>query len=147
MDDNLTPLVPLEMYDTHAVHIGTNQKSADMKQFLDEVRQDNSGIHIIDVRQTDSRIRAVAKFLSNYDAERILVVSARQYGQRPARKFAQTIGAMRIVGRFIPGNSNKLSSTNIYRTRSNCCYRSSSRPTSIVRGSKFWTSCCRYMRC
>ena len=56
MDENQTPLVPLEMYDTHAVHIGTNQKSADMKQFLDEVRQDNSGIHIIDVRQTDSRI-------------------------------------------------------------------------------------------
>ena len=103
MDESQAPLVPLEMYDAHAVHIGTNQKSADMKQFLDEVRQDNSDIHIIDVRQTDARIRAVAKFLSNFDADRILVVSARQYGQRPARKFAQTIGAMRIVGRFIPG--------------------------------------------
>ena len=30
-------------------------------------------------------------------------MSARQYGQRPARKFADNIGAMRIVGRFIPG--------------------------------------------
>ena len=33
MDESQTPLVPLEMYDAHAVHIGTNQKSADMKQF------------------------------------------------------------------------------------------------------------------
>ena len=60
MDESLAPLVPREMYDLHAVHIGTNQKSADMKQFLDPVRQANSGLHIIDVRQTDARIRAVA---------------------------------------------------------------------------------------
>ena len=32
-----------------------------------------------------------------------MVVSARQYGQRPARRFAQAIGARHIVGRFIPG--------------------------------------------
>ena len=103
MDDSLSPLVPLDMYELHAVHIGTNQKSADMKRFLDSFRQDSSGLHHIDIRQTDERIRTVAKFLSNYDPSRILVVSARQYGQRPARKFAEAIGAKRIVGRFIPG--------------------------------------------
>ena len=48
-------------------------------------------------------MRVVAEFLNRYDPSRILVVSARQYGQRPARKFAQSIGAMHIVGRFIPG--------------------------------------------
>ncbi|MEC9264172.1 MAG: 30S ribosomal protein S2 [Candidatus Thermoplasmatota archaeon] len=96
-------MVPLDVYEQHAVHIGTNQKSADMKQFLDTIRQDGGGLHLIDVHQTDARIRMVAKFLSRYESERILVVSARQYGQRPARKFAESIGAMRIVGRFIPG--------------------------------------------
>ena len=45
----------------------------------------------------------MASFLNIYDPSRVLVVSARQYGQRPARKFAQAIGAKRIVGRFIPG--------------------------------------------
>ena len=74
-----------------------------MKQFLDTLQQDSSGLHLIDVHQTDARIRIVAKFLSNYEAQRVLVVSARQYGQRPARKFAQLIGAKQIVGRFIPG--------------------------------------------
>tara|TARA_B100000959_G_scaffold285163_1_gene359046 strand:+ start:6436 stop:7053 length:618 start_codon:yes stop_codon:yes gene_type:complete len=103
MAESMSPLVPLDVYERHAVHIGTNQKSADMKQFLDTMLQDSSGLHLIDVHQTDSRIRVVAKFLSNYESQRVLVVSARQYGQRPARKFAQAIGAKHIVGRFIPG--------------------------------------------
>ncbi len=33
-----------------------------------------------------------------------MVVSARQYGQRPARLFAEAIGANSAVGRFIPGS-------------------------------------------
>ena len=103
MVESMSPLVPLDVYERHAVHIGTNQKSADMKQFLDTLQQDSSGLHLIDVHQTDASIRVVAKFLSNYETQRILVVSARQYGQRPARKFAQSIGAKHIVGRFIPG--------------------------------------------
>ena len=103
MVESMSPLVPLDVYERHAVHIGTNQKSADMKQFLDTMQQDSSGLHLIDVHQTDARIRVAAKFLSNYEKQRILVVSARQYGQRPARKFAQLIGAKHIVGRFIPG--------------------------------------------
>ena len=103
LDESLTPLVPLDMYELHAVHIGTNQKSSDMKGFLDTFRQDGSGLHHIDIRQTDSRIRTVAKFLGNYDPSRILVVSARQYGHRPYRKFAEANGAKKIVGRFIPG--------------------------------------------
>jgi small subunit ribosomal protein S2 len=91
------------MYRTHAVHIGTNQKSADMQRFLDTGARDGSGLHLIDIEKTDDRIRTVAAFLNRYDPSRVLVVSARQYGQRPARKFAQAIGAKRIVGRFIPG--------------------------------------------
>ena len=99
----MSPLVPYDVYERHAVHIGTNQKSADMRGFLDLIQQDSSGLHLIDVNQTDARIRVVANFLSNYESERILIVSARQYGQRPARKFARAIGARHIVGRFIPG--------------------------------------------
>ena len=103
MAESMSPLVPYDVYERHAVHIGTNQKSADMRGFLDLIQQDSSGLHLIDVNQTDARIRVVANFLSNYESERILIVSARQYGQRPARKFARAIGARHIVGRFIPG--------------------------------------------
>lgn len=95
-------LIPHETYEENKVHIGTLQKSADMKPFLSG-DSDGSGLHLIDLEHTDARMRIVAQFLNRYDASRILVVSARQYGQRPARKFAQSIGAMHIVGRFIPG--------------------------------------------
>ena len=47
-----------------------------MKQFLDTMHQDSSGLHIIDVNKTDERIRVVSKFLSHYEPSRILVVSA-----------------------------------------------------------------------
>jgi small subunit ribosomal protein S2 len=96
-------LIPHETYEEHAVHIGTQQKSSDMKPFLSDVRGDGTGLHLIDLEHTDARMRVVAQFLNRYDPSRILVVSARQYGQRPARKFAQAIGAKHNVGRFIPG--------------------------------------------
>ena len=101
MSEEMNLLLPFESYEENAVNIGTQQKSADMARFIERVRED--GLYLLDVNMTDSRIRSIAEFLNKYDAPRIMVVSARQYGQRPARKFAQTIGAMRIVGRFIPG--------------------------------------------
>ena len=105
--ENESPLVPYDVYETHAVHIGTNQKSSDMQRFIDKDRADGSGLHLIDINQTDARIRTVANFLSRYDPERILVVSARQYGQRPARKFAQSIGRKKNRWPFYSWNTNK----------------------------------------
>ena len=77
-------------------------ESADMARFIEKVRED--GLYLLDVNMTDSRIRTTAAFLNKYDASRIMVVSARQYGQRPARMFAEAIGAKERVGRFIPGS-------------------------------------------
>jgi len=41
--------------------------------------------------------------MARFDPERILVVSARQYGQRPVRTFSDTIGCEAFPGRFVPG--------------------------------------------
>ena len=67
MSENSSPLVPYDVYETHAVHIGTNQKSSDMQRFIDTDRADGSGLHLIDIHQPDDRIRTVANFLSRYD--------------------------------------------------------------------------------
>jgi len=99
--ENIELLVPEDIYLTSGVHIGTQQKSADMKDFIYKVRQD--GLYVLDVKKTDERIRAAAKFLARFDPKRILVVSARQYGQRPAREFSKAIGAPAFAGRFVPG--------------------------------------------
>src|SRR5208282_4131318 len=85
-------LIPEDTYLTSGVHIGTQQKSASMRRFVFKVRFD--GLHVLDVRETDRRIRLAAKFLAHYPADRILVVSQRQYGQKPVRVFAKTLGAV-----------------------------------------------------
>ncbi|TFG57371.1 MAG: 30S ribosomal protein S2 [Methanomassiliicoccus sp.] len=95
-------LVPEDVYLTSGVHIGTQQKSADMKDFIFKVRTD--GLYVMDVKKTDARIRAAAKFLSRFKPDRILVVSARQYGQKPVRIMSKAIGAMYFEERLIPGS-------------------------------------------
>ena len=94
-------LVPEDTYLTSGVHIGTQQKSASMKPFIYKVRTD--GLYVLDVKQTDTRLRVAAKFLAAYPPEKVLIVAARQYGQKPAKLFANAIGAQVIAGRFVPG--------------------------------------------
>jgi len=95
------PLVSVEEYLAAGVHIGTQQKSKDMMKFIYRVRGD--GLYILDIQATDDRIKTAAKFLSQYDPAKILVVTSRQYGQYPAKMFADAIGGMAVIGRFIPG--------------------------------------------
>lgn len=96
-----TSLVPIDEYLAAGVHIGTQQKTENMMKFVYRVRTD--GLYVLDIQSTDERIKMVANFLSKYEPSRILVVSARQYGQYPAMKFARAIGTRAMVGRFIPG--------------------------------------------
>lgn len=94
-------LIPEDLYLTSGVHIGTQQKSADMSPFIYKVRTD--GLYVLDIKQTDRRIRIAANFLSRFDAEKVLVVSARQYGQKPVKVFSSATEISAIAGRFIPG--------------------------------------------
>ncbi|HHH99868.1 MAG TPA: 30S ribosomal protein S2 [Thermococcus litoralis] len=94
-------LVPLDQYLAAGVHIGTQQKTKDMKRFIYRVRQD--GLYVLDVRKTDERLRAAGKFLAKFDPDRILAVSVRLYGQKPVKKFGEITGARAIPGRFLPG--------------------------------------------
>ncbi|UGV40896.1 30S ribosomal protein S2 [Methanococcoides orientis] len=96
-----TSLVPIDEYLAAGVHIGTQQKTQNMMKFVYRVRTD--GLYVLDIQSTDERIRSIAHFLSKYDPSRILVVSARQYGQYPATMFSKAVGAVSRVGRFIPG--------------------------------------------
>ncbi|WP_319642154.1 30S ribosomal protein S2 [Methanovulcanius yangii] len=94
-------LVPVEEYLAAGVHIGTQQKNDDMMKFIYRVRGD--GLYILDIRETDGRIKTAAQFIAKFNPAEVLVVTSRQYGQYPAKRFAQAIGGMHKVGRFIPG--------------------------------------------
>ncbi len=90
-----------ETYMTSGVHIGTRQKTADMKKYIYKVR--NDGLYIIDVNKTDKKINIAAKFLAKYNPDNVLVVSVRQYGQKPIRKLSEYTGIKVLDGRFRPG--------------------------------------------
>ena len=90
-----------EIYMTSGVHIGTRQKTADIKEFVYKVR--NDGLYIIDVKKTDEKIKIAAKLLSKYDPANILAVSVRQYGQKPIQKLGEYTGINVLDGRFRPG--------------------------------------------
>ena len=97
--DNMT--VPEETYTTSGVHIGTRQKTSDIKEFIYKVR--NDGLYIIDVKKTDDRIKTAAKFINKYDPGNILIVSVRQYGQKPITTLSENTGIQLLAGRFRPG--------------------------------------------
>lgn len=94
-------LIDEDVYLTSGVHIGTQQKSADMKDFIFKVRSD--GLYVLDIKKTNDRIKVAAKMISRYSPDEILIVSARQYGQRPVREFSNKIGCGAFPGRFVPG--------------------------------------------
>ena len=94
-------LIPGTDYLASGVHIGTQQKTGDMKRFIYQARPD--GLYLLDIKMMDERLRIAAKFLANYDPASILVVSAREYGHHPVSMFAEVTGAKAIVERFIPG--------------------------------------------
>jgi small subunit ribosomal protein S2 len=94
-------LLPQDTLLSAGTHIGTRMKTKNMEQFIYRVRPD--GLFVLDVKRTDERIRVAAKFLARVEPSKIATVAARLYAQEPVRKFCQVIGAVPIIGRFIPG--------------------------------------------
>jgi small subunit ribosomal protein S2 len=94
-------LIDEDTFLTCGVHIGTKQKSKDMEPYVYKVRDD--GLRILNVNKTSEKITEAANFLKDYEPKDVLVVSARQYGWKPAKKFADNCGFTCIAGRFTPG--------------------------------------------
>ena len=94
-------LTSLDNFLAAGIHIGTQTKNADMKPYIYRVRSD--GLYVLNVRVTNDKLGVASKFLAQFDTDKLLVVSRRQYGQYPVNRFAQLTGAKAFAGRFIPG--------------------------------------------
>ena len=94
-------LIDEDTFLTCGVHIGTKQKSKDMEPYVYKVRDD--GLRILNVNMTSEKVVEASQFLKDFDPKDVLVVSARQYGWKPATKFAESCGFECIAGRFTPG--------------------------------------------
>jgi len=83
------------------VHIGTKTKNGSMRQFIFKARED--GLHVLDLKKMDERLRAAAKLLSSVEASGVFVVGAKENAKKPVAKFCELTGCNPLVGRFTPG--------------------------------------------
>ncbi len=94
-------LVDRDEYLAHGVHIGTKGKNKDMEPYIFHVKKNQ--LAVLNLNQTDERIREAAEFLAGYDSEDILVVGRKDAAKRPLKAFADALGTKIIQGRFMPG--------------------------------------------
>jgi small subunit ribosomal protein S2 len=94
-------LLPLEELLAGGLHIGTRIKTEHMEPYIYRVRPD--GLFILNIGETDRKIRIAAKLIARFDPSKVLIVSSRLYGQTPVEKFCELTNTKNIVGRFLPG--------------------------------------------
>ncbi|KCV69663.1 30S ribosomal protein S2 [Fonticula alba] len=83
-------------------HHGSKNSTAAMSSYIFDRR--NDGVNVLNVGQTWQKLVFAARIIAAIEnPEDIVVISARQYGQRAALKFAAQIGARAIAGRYTPG--------------------------------------------
>ena len=94
-------LLSLEELLAAGLHIGTRVKTVDMEKYIFRVRPD--GLFILNIGDTNEKIRVAAKFMGRFEPSRVLAVSSRLYGKTPVEKFAELTKTVPIIGRFMPG--------------------------------------------
>jgi len=84
------------------VHLGSKNADAQMQRYVWRRRKD--GVNIIHLGKFWEKLLLAARVIVALEnPEDLVVVSARQYGQRAVFKFAQHTGAQYIGGRYTPG--------------------------------------------
>jgi len=101
-------LVKRDVYLESGAHIGTKVKNHDMIGYIFKRRTD--GLFIIDLKQTDEKLRYAASILSKYDPKEVLVVASRVYSGGPASKFGKLTDITIMDGRFVPGAMTNITS-------------------------------------
>src|SRR5438445_11620795 len=94
-------LLSLEELLAAGLHIGTRIKTVDMGKYIFRVRPD--GLFILNIGETNEKIRVAAKFMARFEPGRVLAVSSRRYGRTPIASCAHLPKALPIVGRCMPG--------------------------------------------
>jgi small subunit ribosomal protein S2 len=94
-------LITPEEYLKSGIHIGTRYKSKGMRKYIFKLRKD--GLKVFSIETIDDKLRNLAKFLVNYDMDKVVVVGRRVFAKTAIEKFCKITGARAYTGRFIPG--------------------------------------------
>ena len=83
------------------IRVGTAVKTKFMLPFITKASPE--GLYLIDLDITVDRIQTAAKFISRVNIQDVIVCSGREYANRPIEKFCELTGAVKKLGRFMPG--------------------------------------------
>ncbi len=101
MADEENLLIDSNEYLKSGIHIGTKFKTKYMKDFIYKTRPD--GLSVLNLKKIDERIQIAINFLSQYEAEDILILSRRENGWKGIKKLAELTGIRVVIGRYPPG--------------------------------------------
>ncbi len=94
-------LVDTKLYLKSGIHIGTKFRAKQMSSFIYKTRPD--GLSVLNLEKINKRLRLVAKLLSKYSPEEVLVISRRENGWRAVKLFGKATGCRFFAGRYPPG--------------------------------------------
>jgi len=83
------------------IRVGTAVKTKFMLPFITKASPE--GLYLIDLDITVDRIQTAAKFISREKSQDVIVCSGREYANKPIEKFCELTGAVKKLGRFMPG--------------------------------------------
>jgi len=83
------------------IRVGTAVKTKFMVPFITKASPE--GLYLIDLDITVDRIQTAAKFISRVNIQDVIVCSGREYANTPIEKFCELTGAVKKLGRFMPG--------------------------------------------
>src|SRR2546425_11506395 len=93
-------LLSLEELLAAGLHIGTRIKTVDMEKYIFRVSPD--GLYILNIGETNEKIRVTAKLMARVEPGRVLTVSSRLDCKTPIDRFAELTKVMPIFSRFMP---------------------------------------------
>jgi len=83
------------------IRVGTQVKTKFMKPFITKASPE--GLYMLDLDITLERIKIAAKFINRADIDKVIICSGREYSNTPIEKFCEVTGAIKMLGRFMPG--------------------------------------------
>lgn len=110
MSEEENMLVDREQYLANGAHIGTKAQHTSMDEYIFHVKKNQ--LAVLNLDQTDEKIRKVAEVLEDYDPEEILVVGRTEQARTPIKAFSEAVDSKLIDGRFMPGTLTNPESEN-----------------------------------
>ncbi len=83
------------------IRVGTAVKTKFMVPYITKASPE--GLYLIDLDITIERIQTAAKFINRENIKDVIVCSGREYANTPIEKFCELTGAVKKLGRFMPG--------------------------------------------